>query len=249
MQKVVRQVEEVTARLQQQQRDLLRAEQLAAVGQLAAGVAHEIRNPLTGIKILVEAARRTNTPRPLTAEDLQMIERELNRVERTVQGLLDFARLPKPQPEICDLNDVIIPAQEIVRARAESQGVRMRLHAPGLPAMVSIDRHQFHTVFVNLMINALDAMPNGGQLDISWSVPKAGVIEVTIADTGIGIPIELGDNIFKPFATTKPAGTGLGLSMAARIVEEHRGKIAASSRHHGGASFVLTLPASPVNAL
>jgi signal transduction histidine kinase len=248
MQQVVRQVEEVTERLQQQQRDLLRAEQLAAVGQLAAGVAHEVRNPLTGIKMLVEATHRPDNPRPLDSEDLRMIERELGRVERTVQGLLDFARLPAPKAAPCDLQEVIAPACEVVRARAEQQGVEVRLHAPGVPAVVYVDRDQIHTVLLNLMMNALDAMPNGGRLDLSWSPPKNNAIQLTIADTGDGIPEELRDRIFAPFATTKPTGTGLGLSVVARIVQEHRGTIAATTRTRGGASFVLTLPETRIGS-
>jgi two-component system, NtrC family, sensor histidine kinase HydH len=248
MQQVVREVEDVTVRLQQQQRDLLRAEQLAAVGQLAAGVAHEVRNPLTGIKMLVEATHRKDNPRPLDAEDLRVIERELGRVERTVQGLLDFARLPAPNAVVCDLKEVIVPAYDLIRARAERQGVAVRLHAPGVPALVSIDRDQIHTVLLNLMMNALDAMPTGGQLDLSWSPPKNNAIQLTVADTGDGIPEELLDKIFAPFATTKPTGTGLGLSLVARIVEEHRGTIAATTRTRGGASFVMTLPETQLAA-
>jgi signal transduction histidine kinase len=245
MQQVVQQVEEVTARLQQQQRELLRAEQLAAVGQLAAGVAHEVRNPLTGIKLLVEAARRPECPRPLEDEDLSMIERELVRVEQTVQGLLDYARLPAPRAELCDLYDIVRSSCDVIRARAARQLVDIRVHAPGVPALVLVDRDQLHTVLLNLLLNALDAMPSGGQLDLSWTPARDRTLQITVSDTGIGIPHEMMDQVFQPFATTKPTGTGLGLSLAARIIEEHQGTIRALPCSRG-AQFVLTLPEASV---
>ena len=245
LQQLVRQVEEVTTRLQRQQRDLLRAEQLAAVGQLAAGVAHEVRNPLTGIKLLIEAARRPDHPRALNAEDLRVIDRELARVEQTVQGLLDFARLPAPRQEACDLQDIINSACDVIRGRAALQRVDVRLHAPGVPTLVSVDRDQMHTVLLNLMLNALDAMPTGGHLDLSWKPPVDKTIQMAVSDTGVGIADDLKHKIFKPFATTKPTGTGLGLSLAARIIEEHHGTIQATARTRGGASFVMTLPEAP----
>lgn len=245
MQQIVGQVEEVTGRLQRQQHDLLRAEQLAAVGQLAAGVAHEVRNPLTGIKILVEAARRPNSPRTLDAEDLRMIHRELGRVERTVQGLLDYARLPPPRRTPCDLRDVVGPALDVVRERAEQQGVILASHAPSQPAVAHVDRDQMHTVLVNLMLNALDAMPGGSRLEVAWDQATDGGVRLTVCDSGAGIPAAVVPRLFAPFATTKPTGTGLGLSLSARIVEEHGGTIAAANRPEGGACFTIILPEPP----
>lgn len=242
MQHIVGQVEAVAERLQRQQRELLRTEQLAAVGQLAAGVAHEVRNPLTGIKMLVEAAQRPNNPRPLVAEDLCVIHREVARLEQTVQGLLDFARLPAPHRLRCDLREVVLPARDLVRARAEQQGVVVNLHDPGRPAVGKVDRGQLQTVLVNLLLNALDAMPSGGAVDVAWSSPADGKLRITVADAGPGIPATLADKLFTPFASTKPAGTGLGLSISARIVEEHGGTITAVNRPEGGACFTITLP-------
>jgi signal transduction histidine kinase len=243
MQHIVRQVEAVAERLQQHQRELLRAEQLAAVGQLAAGVAHEVRNPLTGIKMLIEAARRPANPQPLDAEDLRMIHQEITRLEQTVQGLLDFARLPAPQRAPCDLGDVVCQARDLVRARAEQQRVAVELHAPGKPVVVPLDRNQFYKVLVNLFLNALDAMPDGGRLDVAWGPPAEGQVQLTVADTGGGIPPEVAGRLFTPFATTKPTGTGLGLSLSARVVQEHGGTLRAENRPEGGARFVITLPA------
>jgi signal transduction histidine kinase len=242
LQYIVGRVEEVAARLRQQQRDLVRAEQLAAVGQLAASVAHEVRNPLTGIKMLVEAALRPARPSPLNAQDLRVIHGEVVRLEQTVQNLLDFARLPAPQRSPCDLRDIVEQARGLVRARAAQQRVEVHVHAPGRPVVASVDRGQLGTVLVNLFLNALDAMPNGGRLDVRLDDPAPQGVRLTVSDSGGGIPAAIAGRLFTPFATTKPTGTGLGLSLSKRILEEHGGALAAGNRPEGGAAFVLTLP-------
>src|ERR1051325_2600889 len=154
---IVQKVEEAAKRLQQQQRELLRTEQLSQVGQLAAGVAHEIRNPLTGIKMLVEAALRPLAPRPLNMEDTQVICREVKKLEQTVQQFLNFARLPAPQIAPCDLRDVVRQAWEAVQVKARQQHVEPAFHLPTQPVIVFADAGQLNTVLVNLFLNALDA--------------------------------------------------------------------------------------------
>jgi signal transduction histidine kinase len=242
IQHIVDKVEEVTERVQQQQRDLLRAEQLSAVGQLAAGVAHEVRNPLTGIKMLVEAALRPRNPRPLTADDVRLIHREIARLEQTVQGFLNFARLPPPRRAPCDLRAVVREAADLVRARAAQQQVQLAAEVPEGPVTACVDRGQLATVLVNLFLNALDAMPRGGRLEARLEGQPGGAICLTVSDTGPGIAAEVAGRLFTPFATTKPTGTGLGLSVSRRILEEHGGAIAAGNRPGGGAAFTITLP-------
>jgi signal transduction histidine kinase len=240
---VVGRVEEVAERLQRHQRDMLRAEQLSAVGQLAASVAHEVRNPLTAVKMLVEVALRNDNRKPLTVEDLRVIHREVERLERTVQNFLNFARLPTPRRSPRDLRDVVHQAVELVQARARQQGVEVQVRAPQVPVPADVDGDQVGKVLVNLFLNALDVMPGGGRLEVDVdSVPPAGVrLEVT--DTGPGIPAEVADRLFTPFTSTKPTGTGLGLSISRRIIEEHGGRITANNRAAGGAGFTITLPA------
>jgi two-component system, NtrC family, sensor histidine kinase HydH len=260
MQHIIEKVEEVAGRLQEQQRELTRAEQLSTMGQLAAGVAHEVRNPLTSIKMLVEAGLRARRPRPLSEEDLRVIHREIDRLEHTVQGFLDFARLP-PSPSAggpgaggerapCDLRNVIEQACQLVRARAREQDIELVVRAPAEPVLVTVDRAQFGTVLVNLFLNALDAMPAGGRLEATLAAPADdGAIRLTVADTGAGIPPEMLGKLFRPFVTSKPHGTGLGLSISARVLEEHGGSITAANRPEGGACFTVTLPAAaPVAA-
>ena len=239
---IVDQVEEAAARLQQQHRELMRAEQLSAVGQLAAGVAHEVRNPLTGIKLLVEAARRPVNPSPLNDEDLRVIHGEIVRLEQTVQAFLDFTRLPAPQRRQCDLREVIRRACDLVRTRANQQGVQVETVLPDGPAELCVDPDQVTTVLVNLLLNGLDAMPRGGRLDVHLEARPGGDADVVVADTGPGIARDVLGKLFTPFTTTKPTGTGLGLSLSRRIVEEHGGKISAANRPEGGARFLITFP-------
>ncbi len=239
---VVRRVEEVTERQQRHQREMLRAEQLSAVGQLAASVAHEVRNPLTAVKMLVEVALRAHNRKPLGLDDLQVIHREVARLEQTVQGLLDFARPPAPQRSECDLRQAVAEAVELVKARARQQKVEVVVRVPGAEVRGSVDRDQFRTVLVNLLLNALDAMPQGGRLEVRLDDAPAGGIRLTVADSGGGIAPEVADRLFTPFVSTKPTGTGLGLSISRRIVEEHGGRLTADNRPEGGACFTIALP-------
>jgi signal transduction histidine kinase len=264
LQHVVRHVEEVAERLQRHQREMLRAEQLAAVGQLAASVAHEVRNPLTAVKLLVELALRpqplsggreppeqcslrgfTPPAQGLTMDDLRVIHREIARLEQTVQSFLDFARLPAPRRSRCDLRAVITQAVELVQARARQQQVEVAVRCAEGPVAGDVDRGQLGTVLVNLCLNALDAMPHGGRLEADVeTVPGEGV-RLRVADTGPGIPPELAGRLFTPFASTKPTGTGLGLSISRRIIEEHGGRLTADNRPEGGACFTIWLPPAP----
>jgi signal transduction histidine kinase len=238
---VVRGVEEVMERLRRQHWDMLRAEQLAAVGQLAAGVAHEVRNPLTGMKLLVEAALRPGALGRLTAEDLHVIHGEIVRLEETVQHFLSFARLPAPQRRVQDLRDLLGPPLDLIRARARRQGVQIEVAVPAQPLPASVDAGQIHQVLVNLLLNALDALPRGGRISVALD-EAGGACRLCVRDTGPGIAPEMAGRLFTPFASTKPTGTGLGLSLARRIVLEHGGRITAEDRPEGGACFTITLP-------
>src|SRR5262249_34423209 len=160
------------------------AEQLSAVGQLAASVAHEVRNPLTSVKMLVEAALRPQNPKPLRAEDLKVIHGEIARLERTVQGFLDFARMPSPKRCHCDLREVVQQAIDLVQARARQQKVEIASGMPDQPLYANVDRDQFRNVLVNLFLNALDAMPSGGRLAIKMEQSPDGAPRLEIADTG-----------------------------------------------------------------
>jgi signal transduction histidine kinase len=239
---VLGRVQEVAGRLQQQQREMLRAQQLAAVGQLAASVAHEIRNPLTAIKMLVDAALRPRNPRPFTRENLTVVHREVARLERTVQGFLDFARPPALRRQVCDLRPLVSRALDLVRARAEQQRVSLDAPLGDGPVLAEVDPDQFGSVLVNLLFNALDALPGGGRVEVRLSAPGPDGVTVTVRDTGAGIPPAMEGRLFTPFASTKATGTGLGLCICRRVVEEHGGKIRGGNAPEGGACFTVTLP-------
>jgi len=248
LERVVSRVTEVSGQLQKQQQEMLRAQQLAAVGQLAASVAHEVRNPLTAIKLLVEAALRTNKPRPFTPENLKVVHGEILRLEQIVQNFLDFARPPALQRQRCDVRDLVQRAASLVKARARQQHVDLVLRCPEAPTEAAVDVNQFCTVLVNLLLNALDAMPRGGQLTVTL---EAGVSELgcQVEDTGEGIDPEMAEQLFTPFSSTKETGSGLGLSICRRIIEEHGGRIAGGNREGGGACFTFRLPAEDVPSL
>jgi signal transduction histidine kinase len=241
VQPVVARVQDMVDRLQRQQQQILRAEQLAAVGQLAAGMAHEIRNPLMTIKLLIGVALR-GSPETLSVDDLRVIHSEIERLEKTVQGLLDFARLPRADRQVCDLGQLIDQAVELVGMRAAQQHVALEFHKPDGAVSIAVDRNQMHTVLVNLLLNALDAMPRGGRLEVELNGDGEHGFKVDVRDTGTGIAPEMADRLFTPFATSKPTGTGLGLSISRRIVEGHGGQITGRNRSEGGACFTVQLP-------
>jgi signal transduction histidine kinase len=239
---VVGRVREVVAQLHRQQQEMLRTEQLAAVGKLAASVAHEVRNPLTSVKLLVGAALKGGAGQALTADDLAVIHGEIERLEQTVQNLLDFARPQSPRRESADLRDCAARALGLVGPRARRQGVEIRLRQPDAAVAADLDAGQMHTVLVNLLLNALDAMPEGGTLEVLLEGGCGDEARVRVCDTGPGIAPEATDRLFTAFASTKRSGTGLGLSNSRRILQEHGGDISAENRPSGGACFLLTLP-------
>lgn len=242
---VVDRVGAVCRRLQEQERELLRAEQRAAVGNLAAGVAHEVRNPLTGIKMMVEAALRPASRSPLTDTDLGLIRDEIARLERTVQGLLDYAKPAPPAIRPHDLRPTVARAVEIVAARAERAGVAVETELPAEPVAALHDPDQFLSLLTNLLLNALDATPPGGRVAVAARRSDRDHAVVAVSDTGRGIPPEMADKLFLPFATGKPSGTGLGLVVARRVAVEHGGSLTAANRAEGGACFTVTIPATP----
>lgn len=240
---LVGQVEEVVSRLQQKERDILRAEQLAAVGQLAAGVAHEIRNPLTSIKMLVQAAIQEDDAQAITLEDLTIIESEVRRMERSLKTFLDFARPPKPEKKWIDLKPLVGSVLDLVRGRAEKQRVQTIFTQTRRDLRLYADPEQLKQVMVNLLLNALDALPTGGTIEVQL-LPSGGgdFVEIRTLDTGPGLPEEMLELLFKPFQSSKETGLGLGLFISKRIVEDHGGALVANNRAGGGACFTVCLP-------
>jgi signal transduction histidine kinase len=242
MEQVVRGIREVVARSQQQQQEMLRTEQLAAVGQLAASMAHEVRNPLMSIKLLVSAALRAHSPRTLSSEDLRVIYSQASRLEGKVKQLLDFARPPETVREPCDLRELVNHAHDLVRVRSQQFDMQVIVDLPEQPVTAEVDRDQFTTVLVNLFLNAMDAMPHGGRLSVTLDRAPSGDIRLAVADTGTGIDAAIAGRLFTPFVSTKQTGTGLGLSICHRVVRDHGGTLTAENRSEGGALFSIKLP-------
>ena len=234
-------IEAVVQELQQREREVLRAEQLAAVGQLAAGVAHEVRNPLTSIKMLVQLALEDKTGLP--RDDLWVIESEVRKMEHSLQTFLDFARPPKAERKLVNLHDVLSGVLGLTRGRSEKQRVTVRVNAPSEPVTLTADAGQLQQVMVNLVLNALDAMPTGGQLQLVVR-SVGGWVEIEVSDNGPGIPAELLPRLFRPFVSGKDTGLGLGLAISLRIAEDHGGTITATNRLSTGATFTVRLPDS-----
>lgn len=241
MHRLVREIEQVVARLQQRDREVRRAEQLAAVGQLAAGVAHELRNPLTAVKMLVQTSREDMERRGFPAEDLSIIEQEIRRLESTLQTFLNFARPPKMERRMVHLAAIVDEALALLSGRARKQNVFLDFNPPETPVLLQADGEQLRQLLVNLGLNALDEMPRGGSLKITVACPEASVVEVHVQDSGPGVAPELLPRLFEPFVSGKETGLGLGLVVSRRIAEDHGGTLEAVPMKTGGC-FVLRLP-------
>lgn len=238
---LVRRVELAVQRLNEQEREVRRAERLAAVGQLAAGVAHEVRNPLTSAILLLETGRKDPAAGGLTADDLDLIEQELHRIEYTLQTFLAFARPPKLERSTFDLPPLLREAVALCRGRFEQAGITAEVVVPAGGGRLTADREQVRQVLVNLLLNAADAMPTGGRVTVAVE-RTAEAVEIVVADTGAGIPADMLPRLFEPFATGKETGTGLGLVVCQRIAEDHGGTIRGENPPGGGARFTLRLP-------
>ena len=248
----------VVDRLQQNQINMLRSEQMAALGQLAAGLAHELRNPLTAMKMLVAGAAESGNAGRLTCNDLTVLTTEIGRLERSIQTFLDFARPPKLEKRSRDVREVVQQTVDLVAARGKQQCIRLQSDMPNRPVIVEADHEQLRQLLLNLVLNAMDAQPQGGAVLISVSAaavddsgdagssngPHTSWITLTVADQGPGIPAGAAERIFDPYFSTKDTGLGMGLAICRRIVEDHGGEIGVENSAAGGADFRVRLPSS-----
>jgi len=236
-------VEERTQELRAAQEQLLQSEKLASIGQLAAGVAHEINNPMGVILGFAQGILKTLPEDDPLKKPLATMEKESLRCKRIVQNLLDFARRSEPTPHLTNINKLIDASCELVEHQISLQDVKLvKGYDPALPSIMA-DPNQLQQVFINIMLNAYQAMPDGGTLYITTR--KVGSeLQVIFTDTGTGIPPEKIQNIFDPFFTTKEVGegTGLGLSVSYGIVKAHGGDIGVESQADKGTTFVIKLP-------
>jgi len=230
---------------QQAQEEIMKSERLAMVGQLAAGVAHEINNPLGGILLFSRLLLQKAPSEGIMRDNLERIEKDANRCQSIVQGLLDFARQREPKVETLKLNDVLEKTVDLFENQPLFHNIEIvKQYQPDLP-VISADLAQIQQVFVNIIMNASDAMKDKGVLTINTrSIDTNDYVEISFTDTGNGIPPDKLERIFEPFFTTKGVGhgTGLGLSISYGIVQRHGGTIKVSSRVGQGSTFVVILP-------
>jgi two-component system NtrC family sensor kinase len=226
-------------------RRIMESDRLALIGQLSANIAHELNNPLQGIVTYSHLLLERIPGDDPTAEPIRKIVVQANRCRDIIRGLLDFSRQRKPDKTVCDVNSVLEQCVGLVQDQALFHNIELtKDYAAGLP-MAVIDPSQIERVFMNMIINAAEAMEGGGRLRLSTRYdPEARLIEVEFADTGAGIPEENLDKIFDPFFTTKDArhGTGLGLAISYGIVKVHRGSISVESEVGRGTTFTVRLP-------
>jgi signal transduction histidine kinase len=239
---MVRQLRESREEIERLHRtQMSRAEHLATLGEMAAGLAHEIRNPLAGIAGVVEIVGRDLPPNSAAIEVLDEVRHEILHINRIVSELLEIARPKAPVYRLGDLVTVAEHASLFTRDQATARKVTMEvINNESLPAL-EFDSGQIHQVLLNLLLNAVQACDAGGSVRVEFSSDDRDVT-VSVTDTGKGIPPAVLPNIFRPFFTTKGNGTGLGLSLARRIVEDHGGRLEASSELGKGSRFTLSLP-------
>lgn len=232
------------------QNKLLQSEKQASVGRLAAGVAHEINNPLTGVLTYSHMLLRRKDLNDDVRADLQTIVNSTERVRKIVKGLLDFSRQTELDREPTDVNKAVGFTILLMKNQALVKGVSIKFSPAKSPAVLTLDRSQFQSVLINLILNALDATEAEGNITVSTgiSLSEAGPghkgVEIVISDTGSGIPAEDLDKLFDPFFTTKDVGqgTGLGLSVSLGIIQRHGGTIRVQSEVGKGSTFIIWLP-------
>lgn len=248
-------VEKKTLEIKKAQEQLMNAEKLASLGRMAAGFAHELNSPLTGIITFAHLImKRLPETDKENREDLQVIIEQAERCSRIIKGLLGFSRKTGYEKTLTDINSLIERTVAMVQNQARFHNIEFKINLERKIPQITVDAHQMEQVFLNLLINAADAMNERGTIMISSRLikdsedPSKEQIELEFTDTGPGIPEEYLSKIFEPFFTTKPPGkgTGLGLSVSYGIIKRHGGSIFVKSSPGKGASFFIRLPVKEV---
>ena len=232
---------EAYEKLRESFEQLLRADRLTSLGELSAGLAHEIKNPLASIKASLEILF---TELPLDREKrefAEIVEKELNHLENIVDEFLQFARTPKPVREPCDLGDVVASLKTLCSQEAQRHAVVLDISIPRTLPEIEVDASQVQQALLNVVLNGIQAMPSGGSLEIEIEGRPGGVV-TRVHDQGPGIDPDDTARIFEPFFTTKARGTGLGLAIARKLIEAQGGEIRLASHGSGGSIFVIDLP-------
>lgn len=238
-------VEQRSRQLKKIQAQLMQSEKLTSLGRLASGVAHEINGPLTGILTFSHQMMRKLKDHPELQQELELIVKEATRASAVVRGLLDFSREAQPQKRPCNINDLVLHTLSLIEGQAVFRGIQILKNLDPQVPLVLLDANQVQQVFINIVLNSADAMPEGGILTITTqATPGDAQVQVQFADTGVGIPEKDLHRIFDPFFTTKgdKRGTGLGLAVSYGIIERHHGQIEVQSEEGKGTTFTVKLP-------
>jgi signal transduction histidine kinase len=238
-------VQEARSDLQHSRTQLAHADKLAAVGKLAASVAHEIRNPLTSMKMWLYSLRRTAGGSEERQQKLDMISEEIVRLDNIVRHFLEFSRPAELKLSVLTIGSLLDKTIELVHHHLNEHKIRVTRDDEQRLPEIRADTEQIRQVLLNLIINAIEAMPRGGELRISTSQSRRGegdMVKVRIADTGPGISREVQDRMFEPFFTTKAEGTGLGLCIAASIMARHGGALVLESSNAHGTQWAIWIP-------
>jgi two-component system, NtrC family, sensor histidine kinase HydH len=224
-------------------KEVARSQRLASVGNLAAGVAHEIRNPLSTIKGFATYFRERYKEVPKDQQTATIMINEVDRLDRVVGQLLELARPVRIMPELTDIGQFIQNSMHLINPAAAEKGISIKTHIPDKHCEIGLDRDKISQVLLNLYLNAIDAMTEGGALEIGLEYSETGdSAEITVSDNGKGIPKDDLSKVFDPYFTTKPTGTGLGLAIVHNILEAHQGRISVENRSIKGTKFTMIIP-------
>ncbi len=233
------------------ERDLRYAQRVKLAGEMATGIAHEVKNPLAGIKLAMETLAQIPHIEGEDREVMYQVIGQVARIESLLKGILNFARPPKPQVSPANVNDILCSVADFLRKTFEDmRSIRLVAEFDSQCHEVLADPQQLQQVFMNLLLNAADAMPGGGVITMRTICdPVKRNVRIEIDDEGPGIAEDLRETLFEPFVSTKAKGAGLGLAVSKRLVEEHGGIITAENRLEGGARFTVVLPESAASAV
>jgi len=233
-------IAQATREIEDKHMELMKSEKLATIGELATGVAHEVRNPLSGIGLALELMRN-ETENEEHRQTIFDILQEISRLERIVKGLFQLGHPKSLQLIECAPNEIVERALNLVSMKAKEKGVIIRKEF-SCGSQFIVDHEQIEQVVLNLLINSIEATESFGEVRVETR-NRNGLVEIEVSDTGCGFAEEEMEKILQPFYSTKKAGTGLGLAISNGIIEAHRGRIHVSSREGEGSTFVLEIPA------
>jgi signal transduction histidine kinase len=230
-----------------------RQEKLASLGVFATGIAHEIRNPLTAIKVRLFSLKQSHRAGTSESEDLEVIGTEIDRLERIVKDFLQFARPAEPEFKTVSAEALLKNVQELLSSELAKKSVELKVESSP-DHLIQVDSNKIKQVLLNLVQNAADSMPKGGTVTMSTRIDRRALLDrprrvlmIDVTDTGAGMPPEVQKRLFDPFFTTKEHGTGLGLPISARIVERHGGVMEYETQPNRGTTFTIVLPKPTTN--